>query len=689
MIMRSFHCLVPLLLLVPFGSSVQDCRFQDYSSPDLPRPEQWQALADRLSPEASLFDHTGESYRSLCKDFEKDDWITDGHYIGGDGEGYCMVTPNCRFEFCAPDSGNRNLPAYTVDVRTRGDIEAALEFANTFNMAVSIKTTGHSFQGSSTGKDSLNIWMRHYKKDGSIQKDYQDSCGKVWETTLGVGGGEVWDDVFEAVGDDYHVVSGDTRSVSAAGGWLQGVGLSHTCRKYGLGIDNVVGFSLVLPNGTSVYTDGCTNPDLFWALRGGGGGTFGVVTHARIQLHPPTKVTYLYWDMDVDKLSSSQARFAIRLWLDYWAATSPTLDNRVGGSWFGPDYFEIFVLGDVDTAYSLFLYDFTYWMENVLMTEIEFNYSPTLRVMEHDSWYRAMGGHDKYKRPVSIYPSDKISTRLVPESMVLNERASVVDFLTDLAVDVDYWGAYWLGGVANDVGPHVTAVHPSMREAVWAISTTSDEGGKIVREYFNNEVSGCSFNHHSATEPQWREALWGREHYDHLLEIKDKYDPNRRLNCWHCVGYQGPEIPGDKELPFCPPTAAPSEISGGVLVAAPSVSPPTNVAAPSVVAPTDVVAPVDVAAVPATAPTASAAPLAGSSPAAGAQNQVAHSVAAEVTNLYPTASPSAPVTPVLMLPYSGTSIAAASGPPPTSGQQRGETKFSILLLVFLVTIFLI
>jgi hypothetical protein len=64
-------------------------------------------------------------------------------------------------------------------------------------------------------------------------------------------------------------------SVSAAGGWLMGSCLSFSSSEYGLGVDQVVTFDLVLTNGTMVQVDGCTNPELFWALHGGGGGTFG------------------------------------------------------------------------------------------------------------------------------------------------------------------------------------------------------------------------------------------------------------------------------------------------------------------------------------------------------------------------------------------------------------------------------
>jgi hypothetical protein len=63
----------------------------------------------------------------------------------------------------------------------------------------------------------------------------------------------------------------------------------------------------------------------------------------------------------------------------------------------------------------------------------------------------------------------------------------------------------------------------------------------MVRDFIPNNVTGISFNHHNRLEPDWRNACWGADHYEKLEGIKDKYDPDRVFNCWHCVGYQGLE----------------------------------------------------------------------------------------------------------------------------------------------------
>lgn len=73
------------------------------------------------------------------------------------------------------------------------------------------------------------------------------------------------------------VVGGSSTTVGAAGGWITGGGHSALSPTYGLGVDNVQQLTAVLPNGTYVVANRCQNKDIFYALRGGGGGTFGVI----------------------------------------------------------------------------------------------------------------------------------------------------------------------------------------------------------------------------------------------------------------------------------------------------------------------------------------------------------------------------------------------------------------------------
>jgi FAD/FMN-containing dehydrogenase len=76
----------------------------------------------------------------------------------------------------------------------------------------------------------------------------------------------------------------DSGDVSVAGGWAQGGGHSYLSGEYGLGADMVLEYKVIDAKGDLVVANAVTNQDLFWALRGGGGGTFGVVVEATFKV---------------------------------------------------------------------------------------------------------------------------------------------------------------------------------------------------------------------------------------------------------------------------------------------------------------------------------------------------------------------------------------------------------------------
>lgn len=75
-----------------------------------------------------------------------------------------------------------------------------------------------------------------------------------------------------------------------AGGWITGGGHSALSNTLGLGVDNAQQIKAVLPNGTYITANRCQNQDLFYALRGGGGGTFGVIMELTTTAHPATQL---------------------------------------------------------------------------------------------------------------------------------------------------------------------------------------------------------------------------------------------------------------------------------------------------------------------------------------------------------------------------------------------------------------
>ena len=104
-----------------------------------------------------------------------------------------------------------------------------------------------------------------------------------------IGGGATWGRVAAALAPHgLAISSGDTKSVGVGGLTLTG-GIGWKVRKYGLALDQVVAAEVVVANGAVVHASAQENPELFWAIRGGGG-NFGIVTAFDFAAHPTTDV---------------------------------------------------------------------------------------------------------------------------------------------------------------------------------------------------------------------------------------------------------------------------------------------------------------------------------------------------------------------------------------------------------------
>ena len=185
--------------------------------------------------------------------------------------------------------------AYVVDCREEEDFKAATKFALAHNLRVIVKNTGHDWYGRNTAPGSLMLWT-HNRKDLTWHDSFvPDGCHE----TQGVpavtvqSGIQFYDLYPEAQKAGKLVIGGTCDTVGVAGCWLSGC-YGAFSKKFGNGALNMLQARVVLANGTLVTASECSHPDLFWALRGGGGGVAGVVTEFVARTHPtPTHVTGL------------------------------------------------------------------------------------------------------------------------------------------------------------------------------------------------------------------------------------------------------------------------------------------------------------------------------------------------------------------------------------------------------------
>jgi FAD/FMN-containing dehydrogenase len=180
-------------------------------------------------------------------------------------------------------------PAAVAVPRSPADVAAAIRFARDHGLRVAAQGTGHNAGPLGSLTDTVLV------KTSAMRRVTIDSAARIARAEAGV----VWQELVEAAAKDgLAALAGSSPNVGVIGYTLGG-GMSWLSRAYGLSANNVEAIDLVTADGRQVRADAGTEPDLFWALRGGGG-SFGVVTAIELRLFPVTEVYagLLWWPMD-------------------------------------------------------------------------------------------------------------------------------------------------------------------------------------------------------------------------------------------------------------------------------------------------------------------------------------------------------------------------------------------------------
>ena len=158
---------------------------------------------------------------------------------------------------------------------------AAVGFGAGNEMLTAIRGGGHNGAGFGTCNDGLVIDLSPMK---GIRVNPADK-------TVRVEAGCVWGDVDHATHAFGMATPSGFISTTGVAGLTLGGGIGHLTRRFGLTIDNLLAVDMVLADGSFVTASSEENPDLFWAVRGGGG-NFGVVTSFEFRLHPVKTVQF-------------------------------------------------------------------------------------------------------------------------------------------------------------------------------------------------------------------------------------------------------------------------------------------------------------------------------------------------------------------------------------------------------------
>lgn len=191
---------------------------------------------------------------------------------------------------------------YTINVTGSSDVAAGLKFAEDHNVRLVIHNTGHDFAGKSSGAGSLSLWTHNLKDIEFFDWSDQYYTGKAIKMGAGVQGFEANAAAYD---EGLQIVSGECPTVGLAGGYTQGGGHSALSSRYGMAADQALEYEVVVASGETLTASRHENNDLYWALSGGGGGTYGVVLSLTSKAHPdvPTSganLTFTSEGLDMD-----------------------------------------------------------------------------------------------------------------------------------------------------------------------------------------------------------------------------------------------------------------------------------------------------------------------------------------------------------------------------------------------------
>ncbi len=186
------------------------------------------------------------------------------------------------------DAWTSRASSYAVAAESAEDVAAAIDFARKVRIPIVVKGGGHSYFGNSNRAGSLLIWTRPMTSitlhDDFVGDDCRPNDSPL--PAVSIGAGAIWGEVYNAVSvkAGRYVQGGGCLTVGVAG-FVQGGGFGSFSKQFGTGAANLLEAEIVTADGAVRIVNEAQHQDLFMALKGGGGGTFGVVTRLTMRTH--------------------------------------------------------------------------------------------------------------------------------------------------------------------------------------------------------------------------------------------------------------------------------------------------------------------------------------------------------------------------------------------------------------------
>ncbi|KAF2748158.1 FAD/FMN-containing isoamyl alcohol oxidase-like protein MreA [Sporormia fimetaria CBS 119925] len=428
---------------------------------------------------------------------------------------------------------------YVIMATMKDHIKAGVDFARAHNLRLIIRNTGHDFMGRSTGYGALIINTHSFKEAKFVSKYTGPGgwTGSAVTVGAGVQGRELYRQAFQQ-NPKVVVVGGECPTVGWAGGYIQGGGHGPLSGIYGMGADNVLSFDVITAKGEYVTANSDENSDLFWALKGGGPSTFGVVTSITAKTFPeiPTAATIL----DINSTHTTDpAVFNEGVRIFHNLANMYTEHDMFVYFEVGPGPGRLHVQpfvgprmtkADMDEALKP-LFDqlkaakipHTTWSK-----EFPTFFEMYMDIFEEEppNQYSAIGGRIFTQKDMEEN-ADEIAKAVL---MSVNPTPEIFGFSIGHIVNP-----------GNAVPNPDNAIHPTWRNASSFVITNTGMTGQESweqKQYFQDVQTniigkalreaapyGAAYvNEGDLNEPDWQTAYWG-SNYERLLKIRKKWDP--------------------------------------------------------------------------------------------------------------------------------------------------------------------
>ncbi|KAJ5662168.1 FAD-linked oxidoreductase sor8 [Penicillium maclennaniae] len=453
--------------------------------------------------------------------------------------------------FLAPD-----IPAIWAQCSGLLSTLNTLRFTNKHNIRIVVRNTGHDYLGKSTAPGAVALWTHHLKDTQHLEYSSAHYNGSAMRLGAGIQG---FDAMAAAHAQDKVVVTGNCESVGIAGGYTQGGGHGQLASQFGLAADQALEWEVVTADGKLLTASPTENADLYWALSGGGGGTYAVVLSVTVKAYPELFTSSATLTFDGSGMVT-----------EFWEAvqtfvvdTLPLLDAGAVAIWA--------------------IYGSTFSLTPIALPggrrdELQKALAPTLALLKQSNISYSYDAQEfptfwasfQAMNPHSNITEAQIGGRLMPRSTVESDPAALISAIRGIAEE-----GVVVSGVSLNVSRSTfpfNAVNPAWRDAAISfvlgtyvmttphfplpllnstntlISTYNYTSPKvdvqcqslmtdslIPRLAALSPGGGAYLNEADWKQPDWQSVFYGYK-YPLLKSIKEKYDPEHVFYARTAVG---------------------------------------------------------------------------------------------------------------------------------------------------------